>query len=213
MTTNTVPVSTSPSSSPSSHPPTTPPAPPKPISLAHIFLQTSPSRFPALVAWYKAFLPATATHETDRLAFLTYDREHHRVAIGALPGVREGGRDGAGAGMRHVAFAHASLRDLADAYVARRAAGALPERCVNHGMTTSMYYRDPDGGGVEVQVDNFDTAEEAKAYMRTEAFAANPLGADFDPEELVRRLEAGESEQDIKRMVDAGPRDAFSVLP
>lgn len=37
----------------------------------------------------------------------------------------------------------------------------------NHGPTTSLYYRDPDGNQIETQVDNFETAEEATAFMNS----------------------------------------------
>lgn len=43
--------------------------------------------------------------------------------------------------------------------------------------------------------------------MTTDTFKKNPLGADFDPEELVKRLERGENEEEIKKGVDVGPRD------
>jgi hypothetical protein len=33
--------------------------------------------------------------------------------------------------------------------------------------------------------------------MATDAFAANPLGEPFDPEELCRRLDAGEPIEDL----------------
>jgi len=33
---------------------------------------------------------------------------------------------------------------------------------VNHRPTTSMYYRDPDGNRVELQIDNFPTAKEGQ---------------------------------------------------
>ena len=56
-----------------------------------------------------------------------------------------------------------------------------------------MYYKDPDGNQIETQFDNFETAEEATAMMQTPAFHENALGADFDPEDLCRRVEAEES--------------------
>jgi hypothetical protein len=46
-----------------------------------------------------------------------------------------------------------------------------------------MYYTDPDGNRIETQVDNFDTIEEANAYMASTAFAENPIGIDFDPDD------------------------------
>ena len=60
-----------------------------------------------------------------------------------------------------------------------------------------MYYRDPDGNGIEIQVDHFNTADEANAYIRGESFATNPVGHTYDPEELLVRYRAGESEISI----------------
>jgi hypothetical protein len=37
-------------------------------------------------------------------------------------------------------------------------------------------------------------------------FAENPIGVDYDPEDLVRRLQAGESEESIKKRENIGPR-------
>ena len=34
----------------------------------------------------------------------------------------------------------------------------------------------------------------------------NPFGVDFDPEDLVKRLNSGESEADIKKRPNIGPR-------
>lgn len=46
-----------------------------------------------------------------------------------------------------------------------------------------MYYRDPDGNKVELQVDNFDLPEEADSFLRSSLFIKNPIGTDFDPDE------------------------------
>jgi len=39
-----------------------------------------------------------------------------------------------------------------------------------------MYYADPDGNQVELQVDNFETAEQGTAFMESESFMRNPVG-------------------------------------
>jgi len=70
-----------------------------------------------------------------------------------------------------------------------------------------MYYQDPDGNGIEFQVDNFDSASEAVAFMESDAFAENPVGVDFDPDEFVRRVRGGEDERLIKARPNIGPRD------
>lgn len=69
-----------------------------------------------------------------------------------------------------------------------------------------MYYADPDGNQIETQVDNFDTVEEANAFMMSKEFAENPIGTDFEPEDLIKRLKSGEPHVSIKKRIEVGPR-------
>ncbi|TKA74367.1 hypothetical protein B0A49_04721 [Cryomyces minteri] len=179
-----------------------------PARLAHVVLRTN--QLSPMVAFYKTFLGASVTFESASMAFLTYDDEHHRIALLDVPGTRP--KVPSSCGLEHIAFTFASLSDLALAYRQRKALGVLPIWCVNHGPTTSMYYQDPDGNQLEAQVDNFETAEAAKAFMMGKAFEENPVGTDFDPEELVRRLQKGENEEVVKRRVEIGRR-GFETVP
>jgi catechol-2,3-dioxygenase len=163
-----------------------------PAKLAHVVLRTA--HHDEAIAWYQEVLGARCVFRNPVLAFLTYDEEHHRLALVNV---------GAGApaappapGLEHVAFMR----------VARRSAGDLPTVgrprsdpawSVNHGPTTSMYYVDPDGNQVELQVDNFECAEDLLAWFRTDAFAENPIGVPFDPERLVAAYEAGTPDADL----------------
>ncbi|EXJ79928.1 hypothetical protein A1O3_08213 [Capronia epimyces CBS 606.96] len=176
----------------------------KPQKLAHVVLKTKAEKFKAMVDYYKTFLGAEASYENDFLSFLTYDDEHHRIAIGIFPGVKD--RLPESAGLAHIAFSFDTLHDLALAYRQRKAHGILPFWSVNHGPTTSIYYRDPDGNEIETQVDNFDNNDDATAFMTGPKFEENPIGVDFDPEDLIRRLEAGEDEKSIKKRPDIGKR-------
>ena len=97
------------------------------------------------------------------------------------------------AGTDHVAFTYGDLGDLLHTYRRLKAAGIVPYWCINHGPTVSLYYKDPDGSGVELQVDTMPSIEAIEAWMRSGEFAANPIGVVFDPEEILRRYEAGES--------------------
>ncbi|MBI3786468.1 MAG: VOC family protein [Deltaproteobacteria bacterium] len=159
-----------------------------PVQLAHIVRRTS--RFDAMLDWYQQVLGASVVHSDGMLAFLTYDHEHHRIAIAQIPGLDE--QAPMAAGTDHVAFTFADLGDLLYTYIRLRGQGIAPYWCINHGPTTSMYYKDPDGSRVELQVDNYPTPEETNRWMRSGEFAANPIGVVFDPDELVRRYEVGE---------------------
>lgn len=178
-----------------------------PSKLAHVVLRTG--NYTAMVEFYKTFLGAKATYENEFLSFLTYDDEHHRIAIGAIPGT--GPKATNAAGLEHIAFSFDTLEDLALAYKQRKAKGILPIWSVNHGPTTSIYYQDPDGNQLETQVDNFDTIEEANEMMGSKAFADNPVGVDFDPEELVRKLERGVDQRELKKRANIGPRSIDTI--
>lgn len=140
----------------------------------------------------------------DTLCFLRYDDEHHRVAIIAVPGTTA--KTSNSAGLDHVAFSFNTLNDLTLAYKQRKAHGILPTWCINHGPTTSIYYKDPDSNSIETQVDNFDMIEEANDFMKSKYFKENPIGTDFDPEELISRLQNGVGEAVIKNRVEVGAR-------
>lgn len=65
-----------------------------------------------------------------------------------------------------------------------------PVWSINHGPTTSLYYLDPEGVKVELQVDNFESAGELDAWFRAGDFATNPIGVEFDPEVLLAQHRA-----------------------
>lgn len=153
-----------------------------------------------MVDFYLNFLGAHATHSHPRVTFLTYDHEHHRIAIVNYPDLKP--LDNQTAGLAHIAFGFKTLDELATSYDQKKAKRILPFWCVNHGMSTSMYYRDPDGNELELQVDNFETVAEAIAFMNGGRFEENPIGVDYDPEEFVRRVRSGEHEKRIKLRSD-----------
>jgi hypothetical protein len=131
------------------------------------------------------------------LAFMTYDDEHHRIAIAAFPGIED--RAPHGAGLDHLAYTYSSLGDLVATYERLKAAGITPVVPINHGLTLSMYYRDPDGNKVELQIDNFETMEQMKGFFRSNDFSKNPIGVSFDPDELARQYHAGVPEAEIRK--------------
>lgn len=179
----------------------------KPAKLAHIVLRTS--QFERLVEWYKFVFGAEVVYENGQLAFLTYDDEHHRFAILGIPDLEEPPEGTVG--VHHVAFTYNSLRDLMDTYVRLRDKGIKPIYPINHGPTTSLYYADPDGNQLELQIENYDSVEESTRFFFSDAFAENPIGVEFDPEDLLARLNAGEPEENLKKRPDAGAKNLSDV--
>ncbi len=172
-----------------------------PSKLAHFVLLTRD--LPRLRDWYLALLEGRVAYQDALLCFITYDEEHHRIAIGALPGVQER-EGGLRVGLHHTAFTYRHLGELLYTYRRLKGLGIQPFWTINHGPTLSMYYRDPDGNRAELQVDNFATAEEANEFMRTH-YAENPIGILFEPEELIARFEAGEPLESLRRRPSLPP--------
>ena len=171
-----------------------------PAYFAHIVLYTK--KFQEMVDWYCQFLGAQVTGASQGLAFLTYDGEHHRVAIIEKPDFKD--REPDTVGLAHFAYTYTSLDDLIDQYERLKTSGVMPVRIINHGPTTSLYYRDPDDNAVEIQVDNFPTNEALNEWFDTGEFNRNPIGVNFDFDELVARRRAGEPVETLLYPLD-GP--------
>lgn len=170
-----------------------------PAKFAHVVLKTR--KYPEMVAWWCDFLGAHVRHGNDFISFLSYDDEHHRLAIAAIPGLEE--PNPKAAGIEHFAFTYATLDDLFAQYERMKAKGCAPYWTINHGFTLSAYYRDPEGNQVETQVDSM-TMEEADAFMNGPLFAANPIGINVDFDALIARWRGGEADASIMDYATAG---------
>jgi catechol-2,3-dioxygenase len=179
------------------HPPRTPIAAEAiaPSLFAHFVLRTA--SLPAMRDWYATVLNARIVFENPQICFLTYDDEHHRLALINVPGLQAPAADAWG--LAHVAYTYRTLRELLATYVRLRDAGIRPVRPIHHGPTISLYYKDPDGAAVELQVDAYPTKAEAAGYFQSDAFKANPIGVLFDPEDLVRAWNDGVPEDELMR--------------
>jgi catechol-2,3-dioxygenase len=171
----------------------------KPTRFAHFVLRARDLE--ASIAWYEKVLGMRMQHRAEAIAFMTYDDEHHRLAIAQAPNTADVAPGAPG--VDHVAYTLESLEDLLCLYKRLEAEDILPVWPINHGLTTSMYYEDPDGVRVEFQVENFATTEELNAYMKGPAFAANPIGVNFDPEKLVERFENGDPMEELIQLGSA----------
>ena len=167
----------------------------RPAKLAHVVLKTN--HLEAMTEFYRLFLGAETMFANDRIVFLTYDEEHHRLALIRRPGL--GAHQANAAGLDHFSFAYRTFAELVEAYEGLRTAGIEPDWQINHGPTTSLYYRDPDGNRVEIQVDNFPTVEALNEWLASGAFDRNPIGVEFKMEELVQRFRDGATEAEILR--------------
>jgi catechol 2,3-dioxygenase-like lactoylglutathione lyase family enzyme len=168
----------------------------RPIRISHVGIQTYD--IPAIRDWYCKLLNGEVVIERiPYFCTVTFDDEHHRLAIGGLHGERQP-RQNLAEGYSHSAFTLGNIFDLLKNYERARDLGITPRMVLHHGPTVSMYYYDPDGNRVEMLIDVFKTGDEAKAYMRGPVFT-HTLGAGghFDPEAMLARMKAGATEAEL----------------
>jgi catechol-2,3-dioxygenase len=171
--------------------------------LHHVNLKTT--RLQEMITWYATVAGLTTIYQFPGGAWLTNDAANHRLAFLASSQMSDDADKLVHTGMHHLAFEYAAFDDLLNNYARLKALGITPHMTLDHGMTTSFYYVDPDGNSVELQVDNFGDWAQSQAWMRTSPdFAADPIGKFVDADQLLAARQAGASFAEIHRRAYAG---------
>ena len=169
----------------------------------HVNLKTT--RLQEMIDFYSALVGAEVLHQYELGAWLSNDAANHRIALLAFPDFVEDPEKDTRVGMHHMAFEYASFEELNASYLRLKEAGIVPAFCLDHGMTFSYYYRDPDCNHSELQVDNFDDWSKSSEWMRSSSeFRADPLGKFVDPDRVAEAFAAGEPFDRIHARAMAG---------
>lgn len=168
----------------------------------HVTIKTS--HLAEMVAWYEKVLGARVQFRDANNAWTTNDAANHRVAFLSTPALTDDPDKMRHNGMHHSAFEYAGFDDLITSYERMKAEGIGPSFCLDHGLTISFYYKDPEGNFVELQSDNFGDWAKSSEFMRTSPdFAANPIGYFFDPDKVARAHRAGVAFKEIQQAIRA----------
>ena len=172
-------------------------------TLHHINLKTR--RLQEMIDWYGTVLGMRPVYQFAGGAWLTNDGANHRLALLSSPQLSEDPDKLVHTGIHHSAFEYATIDELLETYTRLRGLGIEPHACLDHGMTTSFYYVDPDGNSVELQVDNFGSWEQSSAWMGSAPqFAANPIGMAVDPAQMVSAHQAGATFTELHQRAYSG---------
>ena len=104
--------------------------------------------------------------------FLTCGKIHHDLALFQATKDAAPANKG-GIGLNHMALHVEDFETLTNYHTCLMEKG-LVERCVDHGHTRSIYLSDPDGIGIELFCNTFDTAEEGLEDMRNSQGQTHP---------------------------------------
>ena len=181
----------------------------------HFNLKTT--RLQGMVDFYRVLVGAEVIHQDEIGAWLSNDEANHRIALLAFPNFSDDPEKDNHTGLHHSAFEYASFDDLNATYLRLKDEGITPALCLDHGMTFSYYYADPDGNNIELQVDNFGDWTKSTEWMRTsDEFRANPIGQFVDPEFVATDHADGMSFAEIHAKAMAGgyaPEQAPVEIP
>ena len=131
----------------------------------HVNFKTT--RLQEMIDWYSTLVGAEVLFQYPLGAWLSNDAANHRIALTAFPDFVDDAEKDTRTGLHHTAFEYDGFEQLNASYLRLKDAGIVPEFCLDHGMTFSYYYRDPDGNHVELQIDNFgDWAKSSRVDAR-----------------------------------------------
>lgn len=171
--------------------------------LHHVTIKTR--RLAEMVAWYGTVVGAEVQFMDASNAWTTNDAANHRIAFLSAPALDDDHDKIRHTGLHHTAFEYDSFDALMTSYERMRGEGIRPAFCLDHGMTVSLYYRDPEGNFVELQSDSFGDWAASSTWMRTHPdFAANPIGVFFDPERVDQAHRDGQDISTLKAAIRRG---------
>ncbi len=181
----------------------------------HLNLKTT--RLQEMIDYYRVLVGAEVIHQDDVGAWLSNDDANHRIALLAFPTFSDDPDKENHTGLHHSAFEYGDFEELNATYLRLKQAGIEPSFCLDHGMTFSYYFADPDGNHVELQVDNFGDWAKSMEWMKTsEEFKANPIGQFVDPDRVADDHAAGVAFDEIHAKAMAGgyaPEQAPVAIP
>ena len=169
----------------------------------HVNLKTT--RLQEMIEFYSALVGAEVLFQYELGAWLSNDAANHRIALLAFPGFADDPEKETRTGLHHTAFEYASFDELNAGYLRLKDLGITPAFCLDHGMTFSYYYADPDGNHVELQCDVFGDWSKSSAWMRESLeFQQDPLGKFVDPDRVAAAYAAGATFEQLHAQAMAG---------
>ena len=165
-----------------------------------------------MLEWYGKVLGMTVNKRVaapagtpfKTVAFASNDEVNHRLSFFETPGLGADADKDRHARVQHMAFTYETLDDLLGTYVRLKNLGIPLLWAADQFIQTALYYEDPDGNIIELNVNNF-----TNDWTVTEQLKNLPsrLHVNIDPEKMVAARSAGASAWEAHERALAGEFD------
>lgn len=175
----------------------------RPLGFGYYLIYASPEKYDETVRFYQTLLGGSVLAAPEGLSA----EQMNRVLEGLIVVVKRPDLPQSKApfspGVLHIAWFYNSLAEMMTVYKHARDQGLKPGELMNSGVLMQMYFYDPEGNEFEIGVDAHDTSEAAQNAMSDVEGKRVPGGGidhwRYDPEKVLKMLEAGISDYDIFR--------------
>jgi catechol-2,3-dioxygenase len=135
------------------------------------------------------------------VAFASNDEVNHRLSFFEASGLPTDAEKDRHARVQHIAFEYETLDDLLGTYVRLKTLGIPLLWAADQFIQTAIYYEDPDGNIIELNVNNFTSD-----WTVTEQLKALPsrLHVNIDPEKMIAARKTGASAWELHERALAG---------
>ena len=117
-------------------------------------------------------MEAVDVKENHKVAFLSFGVQHHDIALFEAP---EGAERG-DIGLNHFAMQiEGGIPELKELHQRLQDNGVTITGAIDHTITKSVYFLDPDGNQLEVFAEGFDEPLEALDFIRQGTYRVKPL--------------------------------------
>ena len=116
--------------------------------LGHVHLKVS--NLKKAEEFYIKVFRLKVTEKVANYLFLTFGKEHHDLALQEHKNAKHASEDTVG--LYHFAVELENLKQLADIYFKLKKLG-IEFTPIDHGISKTIYFADPDGNGIEVYID------------------------------------------------------------
>jgi catechol 2,3-dioxygenase len=149
-----------------------------------------------MLEWYGKVLGMTVNKRVPALpgspfqsvAFASNDEVNHRLSFFETPGLATDAEKDRHSRVQHMAFTYETLDDLLGTYIRLKNLGIPLLWAADQFIQTAIYYEDPDGNIIELNVNNF-----SNDWTVTEQLKNLPsrLHVNVDPEKMITARKAG----------------------